>query len=119
MKMKPEQKTDLHLVRYLKAPHKSCMFVLGADYVVGDWTVPKGFTTDLASVPVGLRNIVSQLNGIEAAVLHDWMYETKSVPRAEADYTFFLMLEGAVGPVKRHLMYWAVRIGGGWIYDSD
>ena len=42
-----EQKTDLILVRKLKAPTSSKQFFLGADFLVGSWVIPRGFDTDL------------------------------------------------------------------------
>lgn len=112
------QKTDLVLVRRLKALRSSHKFVLGADFQVGDWTVPEGFATDLTSVPLGMRNLVSRFDGIEAAVLHDWFYRTARVQRKQADEIFFTMLEGAVPGWKRRLMYWGVRLGGWLSYNS-
>ena len=111
------QKTDLVLVRQLIAPSSSKKFVLGADFQIGNWTVPAGFTTDLASVPFGLRNVVSRFDGIEAATLHDWFYRRGRLPRHMADEIFFTMLEGAVPNWKRRLMYWAVRLGGRFAYN--
>ena len=84
----------------------------GAQYVV----VPKGFVTDLASIPRGLRWLLQQNgNSRRAAVLHDFLYATQPFTRAEADGIFraALKAERVVG-IGRGL-YWAgVRVGG-WL----
>jgi len=112
------QKTDLVLRRCREAPRSSCQFVLGEHFQVGDFDVPVGFDTDLASVPIGARNLISRLDGIEAAVLHDWLYRTGNVKRKKADEIFFVLLEGAVPTWKRYAMYWAVRVGGKGSYKG-
>lgn len=84
----------------------------------GEWHryyVPKGYGTDLASVPVGFRNIASKVDAVEASVIHDHAYETRTMPRAEADRLFLEIMEASgIGWVKRNLMYSAVRMGG-WV----
>ncbi len=81
--------------------------------------IPAGFTTDLASVPrmlPGLFRLLfrDELQTARAAVLHDWLYHTGFVSRAEADALFYEALrathETAVGA-------WAMWLGvrsGGW-----
>jgi len=83
------------------------------------YTVSKGFPTDLASVPWGFRNIASQLDGIEAAVVHDHIYATGSMPRDVADNLFLALLKASgVGWAKRSAMYSAVRVGGWMAYKG-
>lgn len=78
--------------------------------------VPAGFVTDLASIPRMLRWLLQQNgNSRRAAVLHDFLYATQPVTRAEADSIFraALKAERVIG-IGRGL-YWAgVRVGG-WL----
>lgn len=80
------------------------------------FTVPAGFLTDLASIPRAFRWLLQQ-NGRSRfpAVLHDYLYRTHAVSRAEADSIFYRALKAeSVNPVGRFL-YWAgVRLGG-WL----
>lgn len=81
------------------------------------WIVPKGFITDLASIPRSARILIDR-NGPSrpAATLHDYLYATGAVGRVEADALFLEALEAAsVGWVTRHLMHSAVRVAG-WVF---
>lgn len=89
--------------------------------------VPAGFETDLASVPFGLRGIVSRDGDqTKPAVIHDYLYVRASEPtfpdleRDAADLVFLeaLAVRG-VGGIKRRLMYAAVRIGGVGSFRND
>lgn len=77
-------------------------------------TVPKGFITDLASIPRALRNILSVTGkSRRASVPHDWLYCAKKTTRAEADEFLRLALicEGMSAFAAR--TYWlGVRAGG-------
>jgi hypothetical protein len=82
--------------------------------------IPKGFKTDLASIPRLLRPLF-QVNGNhrQAAVLHDYLYAKKGrllvikKTRAECDLMFFkAMLQSGVPVWKARLMYFGVRVGG-------
>ena len=81
-------------------------------------TVPKGFTTDLASVP-RLPGAYLVFNGKarRSAVLHDYLYSER-YPRAWADSVFLSAMKNEVGAIRRRMMYWAVRLGGGAYYQS-
>lgn len=78
--------------------------------------VPAGFVTDLASIPRLLRGILHQ-NGLSRApaVLHDFLYATQIMTRAEADAVFreALKAEG-MGWLGRFLYWGGVRVGG-WV----
>jgi len=53
-----------------------------------------------------------------AAVIHDWLYKTHLVNRAEADRIFLEIMErDGVPRWKRLAMYWAVRIFGGAAWE--
>lgn len=80
------------------------------------FVVPAGSETDLASIPAVFRALLKQ-NGKSRrpAVLHDHLYKTQPVSRAQADEIFRKALEAdGVVSVGRFL-YWAgVRVGGWW-----
>lgn len=78
--------------------------------------VRRGFITDLASIPRILKSLISvNDDSRKPAVLHDYLYTTQPVSRAEADFLFLEALESVgVGYMRRHTLYTGVRIGG-WI----
>lgn len=88
-------------------------------------TVPDGFITDFASVPWPASMLIP-LSGRHnmAAVVHDFLYSLlgevkipnnyRKRTRAECDAVFLEALEACgCNWIKRHIMYRAVRIGGG------
>lgn len=78
------------------------------------FVVPRGFVTDLASVPrLPLVYLLTGGTSNEAAVVHDWLYTMHPVPRLVADKV--LREASAITCVpawRRWLMYWGVRLGG-------
>lgn len=79
--------------------------------------VPKGFITDLASIPRIFRAMFDR-NGLSRrpAVLHDWLYCSQKYSRSTADWLFLQALKAeGVGLLTRQAMYAGVRAGG-WIY---
>jgi len=87
------------------------------DYHVGEEgsgdviTVPAGYRTDFASVPRIFWRIIPPVGRYgKAAVVHDWLYDTESRPRKEADKIFLEAMEVLEVPKwKRKAMYYAVR----------
>jgi hypothetical protein len=97
-------------------------------------TVPKGFVTDLASIPRWAWDILPPDGPwAKAAVVHDFLYYTKGTgvwdrhpttltratpyTRAEADWILRdAMRDRCVGALSRNIIYEAVRAGGegGW-----
>lgn len=78
------------------------------------FVVPQGFETDLASIPRPFRGLLQQ-NGISRApaVLHDHLYRTGLVSRAEADAIFRRALkEEGMGWFGCALYWTGVRLGG-------
>lgn len=77
-------------------------------------TVPAGYRTDFTSIPRLLWAYESPLgDAAKASVLHDWLYTTAARTRAEADAIFLeAMSVLRVGFVKRHVLYFAVRLFG-------
>jgi len=85
-------------------------------------TVPRGFITDLASIP----RLVQLLPGFDVngasrkpAVLHDYLYCVQLYTRSICDELFYhaLLAEG-VQPLTARLFYRGVRIGGWMYYDK-
>jgi hypothetical protein len=76
--------------------------------------VPIGTVTDGASVPWMLRWIFPQQGRYTRASLgHDYLYETDTGTREDADWDFFAwMLKDDVPGWKAFVFYLAVRIGG-------
>lgn len=77
-------------------------------------TVPKKFLTDLASIPMGLWNLLPKSGRYDrAAVIHDWLYAKNGCTRAEADAILKEAMEAlGVGGVKIWMIYSGVRAGG-------
>lgn len=87
-------------------------------HVYLEFTVPKGFVTDFATVPrLFWRLIPKQGDYNRAAVLHDFLYTEKTCSRFLADALFRdVMHEIGVPMWRRVAMFWAVRMFGwtGW-----
>jgi hypothetical protein len=85
------------------------------------FTVPKGFVTDLASIP---RIFWSALrpdgNYAYSAILHDYLYWTQSRPREAADTILReSMTDFHVSPATIATIYEAVRLGGQKSWDQN
>lgn len=80
------------------------------------FVVPVGFRTDFASVPRVLWTMFPPYGRYtKAAVVHDYLYVSKLVSRADADGLFRrIMHELGVGRTRRWLMWSGVRLGG-WL----
>lgn len=82
--------------------------------------VPRGFLTDLASIPKFLRNIFDP-NGYarEPAVLHDWNYRTHLMTRAQCDQ---LLHDSLIACGESKTVAWCyksgVRLGGAAPYGA-
>ena len=77
--------------------------------------IPRGFTTDLASVPRIFQSIIPKLgHHIRPAIVHDFCYEGGSnLTRKEADEMFLEgMKQTKVSWLRRRVMWLAVRVGG-------
>jgi hypothetical protein len=76
--------------------------------------VPKGFITDLASVPRPFWALLPPGGKYsKAAVVHDYMY-VYHYDKEYADKTFRDALkECGVGSIRRNIMYYAVKLFGG------
>ncbi len=78
-------------------------------------SVPKGFVSDLATVPQYFWWALPPTGRYgHAAILHDWLYWEQGVSRAVADKVFDVaMAEMHVDAALRKAMWAAVRVGGG------
>jgi len=93
----------------------------------GKVIIPKGFRTDLASVPCVLRwlpGFDDHSFGIPAPTLHDWAYQRDGwvtphvrLTRKRADELFrTLSLTAGVRPWRAQTAFLAVRWFGGWAW---
>lgn len=76
--------------------------------------IPSGFTTDFASVPRPFWAVFPPYGyHTKAAVVHDWLYRTRILPRRDADGIFRrIMRELRVSWWRRWTMWAAVRAFG-------
>jgi hypothetical protein len=76
--------------------------------------VPKGFVTDLASVPSYLWSILNRIGRYgNAAIYHDWLYWQQGCTRAQADHVFDrTMFDMGVDDVTRKTIWISVRLFG-------
>lgn len=78
--------------------------------------VPRGFLTDLASIPRIFHSLIP-VNGKHrhAAIVHDYLFVIQDRPRSDVDRVFLEAMEDCgVRWSQRWAMYSAVRVGG-WI----
>ncbi len=83
--------------------------------------VPKGFETDFASIPYLAAGFIDPMgDNMEAAVIHDWLYAVGEPGQREKADTILLdaLEQHHVDPVRRKLMYEAVRLGGAKNYGA-
>jgi len=83
--------------------------------------VPEGATTDGASTPQAIWNIIPPFGTYWlAAILHDYLYRLTKRPKAECDG---LLLEAmtslGVDRLLRETIYDGVRLGGASAFDED
>lgn len=99
-------------------------WILGNDFIFTLYNsfivVPKGFTTDFASIPLILLPILGYgFKYSKASVIHDYLYSTQSLSRKSCDDIFLnVMIEVGINPIKAKLAYYAVRVFGGSHYGG-
>ena len=85
-------------------------------------TAPAGFNTDLESLPNIVRFVTPKGGPVSwAAVIHDWLYVSHLVSRAEADFIFYDCMRALHCSKAGAFIYWfGVRLGGfkGWQRDG-
>jgi hypothetical protein len=84
-------------------------------------TVPSGFVTDYASIPVDLQKIMRSTGPYsQASVVHDYLYWVQSCTREQSDNLFTIgMRESQVGRLQLQTIYRALRFGGGRAWDAN
>lgn len=85
-------------------------------------TIPKGFVTDLASVPRSLWSfgLAPHDSYMSAAIIHDYLYWDQRCSKAEADSVLKLaMYESKVGGLQRWLVYRGVASLGRGSFDDN
>jgi len=80
--------------------------------------VPVGFATDWATVPrIFWRVIPPWGKYLRASVVHDFLYRSGLLPKAEADMFFYLlMLSDGARPWRALLLYRGVKWFGGGVW---
>ncbi len=128
------QQTNLYLARYMEPKRGSNdIAVLTKSFRV-EWRphwyagqehlpiviVPRGFGTDGTSIPRFARGLLDRMTGIEASVVHDYLYRTHMASKPFADALFNAMLKEnpKVSWMQRNLMVTAVEMFGGPAYDK-
>lgn len=105
--------------RYLYHTCNDIHFVIDKSHFI----IPKGFKTDLASIPKIAWPIIAPAHSslIRPAIVHDWFYrKTCDFNRKQTDLIFYHMLKNdGVSPFRASLMYYAVRCFGSPFYNED
>jgi hypothetical protein len=83
--------------------------------------VPKGFVTDLASIPRVFWSLLRPDGEYTyPAIIHDYLYWTQNISREKADLVFRLAMEDfSINPVTALTIYNAVRLGGDSAWQSN
>lgn len=81
------------------------------------YVVPRGFCTDLASIPRPLWAVVGHPAGPyrAAAVLHDWLYAVQVTTRQRADDLFLESMAVLNVDRWRRMTLWLGVRSGGWV----
>ena len=106
---------------------KTWIILFDFGYEVGDEgsgdiiNVPIGTYTDFASIPRLLWAIFPRWGKYgNAAVIHDWLYWSQTRSRIKADNIFLEGMEVLEVPNwKRHTIYYAVRLFGGFAWRMN
>jgi|GEM_PF-1771567 len=83
-------------------------------------TIKAGFTTDGGSIPQLFQNVITPLGiYLLAFLVHDALYASEAVSRAEADWILLELLQAlGAGWWRRNEIWSAVRIGGGFVWKQ-
>jgi Protein of unknown function (DUF1353) len=84
-------------------------------------TVPRGFVSDLASVPRIFWSILPKTGRYAyAAIVHDYLYWEQKLSREEADAVFKVaMTDSGVSDLATETLFRAVRVGGRAAWDEN
>lgn len=77
--------------------------------------IPRGFVTDLTSVPSLFRSAVPKTGKhAEAAILHDYLYWDQGCSRTQADQIFMATMKASdISWLRRHAINFGVKFVGG------
>ena len=79
-------------------------------------SIPVGFVTDFASVPrLPLAFLVAGDTCHEAAVIHDWLYQTHATTRKLSDRVLSEAMRATDVPSWRRLLIYSAVRSWGWI----
>ena len=77
------------------------------------------FITDLASIPWLAEPIFNSIDSRIPGVMHDWLYCSQALPRAECDALLKeMLLVTGCDSVRANLIYAGVRVGGSKRYAA-
>ena len=95
------------------------------DFMVDNklFTIPQGMITDLGSIPVPFRNIISRFGVLTVAfIIHDYGYRVQSenTNRKFWDSVLLeLMKKEKISRIKRFLIYRGLRLFGGIAWKEN
>lgn len=117
-----EWQTPVCISPYIKYNYEVCNNIFFT--IEGNvYSIPKGFHTDLASIPRPFWFILSPAHSslMKAAIVHDWFYRmTCDFNRKQTDLIFYALLrQNNVNIVTANLMYYSVRLFGGKYYNES
>lgn len=97
---------------------KNFSYAIGSEDSGKTVDVPKGFSTDFASVPCLFWIFLPKWGKYgNAAVIHDYLYYDQSTSRTEADNIFLQAMIVLDVPVwQRYCLFTGVRVGGWWAW---
>jgi len=87
-------------------------------------TIPKGFYTDLSSVPMSLWSIERPFGDfLFAAIVHDWLYHIKKYDRKTTDkemlyWSKIINKQSFINRLDNYIRYYAVRAFGWIVWKS-
>ena len=89
-----------------------------------DLLIPRGFKTDLASIPRFLWRVIAPFElSLTGPIVHDWLYRTCGLgcyDREDVDRLFRdIMKDEGVSAWRREVAYRGVRIFGGAAWGKD
>ena len=108
---------DIRMYRWKKNDSEMNELLAPLIYTASDgttYTVPKGFTTNFASIPRIFWSIITPTGKwSNASVLHDFLYDNGykiGVSRKKADKIFYdAMIDSGVSRITANIMWFCVR----------
>lgn len=84
---------------------------------IGNFTVPEKFLSDGCSLPRIVWRVIGHpfdMRYLREALLHDYLYRTQLVTRAQADRLLYDMTKGKICWLRRQAIYRGLQMGG-WV----